>query len=314
MLMNCSGPLYFAKAVPALPEGDLARTIQLFPPGVHETVVATKDGTKVAMRMIIDAAGAEAIEADRAAYQAEADAGAGDAPFLDFNHEDREASAWPKRVFWAGDDPIDGGIRAEVEWSAAGEAAVVGKTFRRFSPAFFADKASGRLTGAPVNMGGLVNRAAFRRIAPLFAKESEITNEPSIMNESDIAALQSELASLKEENDKLKAELEGLARKDAENVVAAAAKDGRIPAAPEFQAKWVDRIVADKSAVELLLGLPVKVPTQTEFVAKAVETPEAEKPEALLAKFNALPRDEKPAFFAKHSEAIVAAREAHLGR
>jgi hypothetical protein len=58
------------------------------------------------MTLTIDEATAAVLEASRASYQAKADAGEGDAPYLDFNHDDREASAWPKRIFWAGSDPI----------------------------------------------------------------------------------------------------------------------------------------------------------------------------------------------------------------
>jgi hypothetical protein len=59
-----------------------------------------------------------------------------DRPFFDFNHEDREASAWPTEFYWAGDDPQTGGVRARLEWSDAGKRAVEGRTFRRFSPTF----------------------------------------------------------------------------------------------------------------------------------------------------------------------------------
>jgi 23S rRNA (uracil1939-C5)-methyltransferase/tRNA (uracil-5-)-methyltransferase len=68
-----------------------------------------------------------------------------DRPFFDFNHEDREASAWPTEFYWAGDDPQSGGVRARLEWSDAGKRAVDGRTFRRFSPTFHLD-ASGHVT------------------------------------------------------------------------------------------------------------------------------------------------------------------------
>jgi len=45
------------------------------------------------------------LEASRASHQSAADAGNGDAPYLDFNHSDNEASAWVKSIFWGGDDP-----------------------------------------------------------------------------------------------------------------------------------------------------------------------------------------------------------------
>lgn len=292
-----------------------SNTIQIFPPGMQDATVSTRDGKLVPLRLAIDSAAADVLEAARAGHQAKAAAGDGDAPFFDFNHEDREASAWPIRIFWAGDDPLEGGIRAEVAWTAAGQAAVAGKTFRRFSPAFHADPKSGRITGAPVNMGGLVNRAAFRAIQPLFAKQAEDQTEKTIMNEPDPTDAQgAEITSLKEEIAQLRAELAGLKKAEAEAVVAAAAKDGRIPAAPEFQAKWVASILADPNAADLLASLPARPPEKTEFKAKAAETtpPESETPETLLAKFHELPREQKDAFFAAHSAEIIAAREAAL--
>ena len=133
-------------------------SVQMFPPGRQVVTPSRADGgTPQELELTIDARTAADLEAVRSSLQAKADAGEGDAPYFDFNHEDGEASAWPKSIFWAGEDPPTGGVRAIVEWSSAGDAAVQGKTYRRFSPAFYAHE--GRITGAPVNMGGLVNRA-----------------------------------------------------------------------------------------------------------------------------------------------------------
>lgn len=96
--------------------------------------------------------------------------GEGDHPYFDFNHDDKEASAHPKAVRWAGDDPRQGGIRAQVDWTGAGKRAVLGRDFRRFSPSFYVDE-KGEITGIPVNAGGLVNRAAFRRISPVHVEK-----------------------------------------------------------------------------------------------------------------------------------------------
>lgn len=248
-------------------------TVQMFPPGKQTVTPASADPKKkpAPMELLIDEQTAEVLESARAAYQAKADAGEGDAPFLDFNHDDREASAWVKRIFWAGDDPLLGGVRAEVEWSSAGEEARTGKTFRRFSPAFFAKE--GRITGAPINMGGLVNRAAFTAIAPFFAKDETIpeeTTDPDPMKTpEEIAALEAELESTKSELDVLKAKYTEMEAKldeqlvkakaaeeeRAKAVVAKAAKDGRIPAGEEIQSKWTAAIVADPKSEELLLAM-----------------------------------------------------------
>jgi hypothetical protein len=308
--------LYFARAAAEL---QAAGTIQLFPPGAQEVVVSTKEGKAVPLSLVIDADAAATLEAARAEHQARADANEGDAPFFDFNHEDREAAAWPKRIFWAGDDAREGGIRAEVEWTGAGEAAVQGKTFRRFSPAFHAE--GGRITGAPVNMGGLVNRAAFQRIQPLFAKQAADDPKPDetekTMNTEEQAALVAENTELKAKLQTLGDELQAMKKAEAETLVANAAKEGRIPAAPEFQAKWVASILADPNAKELLASLPAKAPAKTEFTGKqpGVSDADAELVKdaaALLAKYESLGRDERTVFFASHRKELIAARDAKL--
>jgi hypothetical protein len=265
------------------------------------------------MTLVIDEATAAVLETSRATYQAKADAGEGDAPYLDFNHEDREASAWPKRIYWAGEDPRTGGIRAEVEWTSAGNEAVAGKLFRRFSPAFFA--ADGKVTGAPVNMGGLVNRAAFTRIQPLFAK-SPNHETPSLnktMTDTEIPALQSEIAALKATIADLQAKLgesttalQARAQKDAQDTVALCAKEGRIAAAPDVQAKWVAALVENPASKELLLAMAPNPALATLVKAKAADA--EQDPKALLAKFEALPREEQHAFFRANKAALITAR------
>ena len=156
----------------ALAEGSTLPTdIQYMPPGRHR-IRASQGGKPVSVEVAVSAATAAVLQTFLAAKMTAAAEGREDRPFFDFNHEDREASAWPTEFYWAGDDPQTGGVRARIEWSDAGKRAVEGRTFRRFSPTFHLD-ASGHVTGSEINMGGLVNRAAFKRIAPLFASEIE---------------------------------------------------------------------------------------------------------------------------------------------
>lgn len=299
--------LYFARAAAELSGSD----IQIFPPGDQVVTPSPADGSEAKeMTLVIDEETAAILEAARASYQAKADSGEGDAPYLDFNHDDREAAAWPKRIFWAGSDPNTGGVRAEVEWSSAGDEAVKGKTFRRFSPAFYAK--DGRVTGAPINMGGLVNRAAFTRIQPLFAKQPEALPEPNdIMTPEQIAALQAENATLKTTVTELEgkvgeftATLQAHAKADAEATVALAAKEGRIAAAPEVQTKWVGALLSNPESKELLLAMAPNPALVTVVKAKSADQVIVEDAVALLAKFEALPRDEQPAFFRANKAAL----------
>jgi hypothetical protein len=307
--------LYFARAAAELSGSDL----QIFPPGAQVVSPTPASGGEAKeMTLTIDEATAAVLEASRASYQAKADAGEGDAPYLDFNHDDREASAWPKRIFWAGSDPKTGGVRAEVEWSSAGQEAVSGKTFRRFSPAFYA--ADGKVTGAPVNMGGLVNRAAFTKIQPLFAKENPETrnqnpDKTTTMNEEEITALKAENTALKEQLAELQAmsgkkdeALQAHAKADATAIVALAAKEGRIAPAAEVQEKWVASLLANPESKELLLAMAPHPALVTVVKAKSADQTLVEDAAALLAKFEALPRNEQPAFYATHREALTSLR------
>jgi L-amino acid N-acyltransferase YncA len=286
-------------------------SIQLFPPGQHDVIVTNAKGEPVPLSVAITEATAATLEAVRARYQAESDAGTGDAPYLDLNHDDREASAWVKAIHWAGEDPQTGGVRATVELTDAGRAAITGRTYRRVSPSFHADK-DGKITGAPANMGGFVNRAAFRTIAPLFAKET--THDTTTMTPDEITALQAENTALKTELETLRTELTAMQKTDAEALVASAVKDGRLAGDETLQAKWVSSLLASPDSKTLLASLPVnpllqaKLPAQKrESQAADTDTP-AETPEVLLAKFEALPRDEKNAFFATHRAALTSLR------
>jgi phage I-like protein len=305
--------LHLAKSS-SLASGD--GSVQMFPPGRQVVTPSRADGEEPEeLELVIDEKTAHDLEAVRSALQAKADAGEGDAPYFDFNHGDGEASAWPKRIYWAGDDPLLGGVRAEVEWTAAGDAAVQGKTYRRFSPAFYAHE--GRITGAPVNMGGLVNRAAFTRIQSLFAKENLNSQNSTLkpeatMTQEEITALQEENASLKNQLAELQASVDGMKKKDAEATVEQAAKEGRIGTDPVLKAKWVDSITKDAAAKDLLLAMAPNPALTAKITDNSKDISPDETPEKLLAKFNELPRTEREAFFAKHRPALIAARDATL--
>ena len=153
--------------------------LQYMPPGTHR-INASRGGKPVSLDITVNSSTAETLNKFLQEQLTKATEGNDDRPFFDFNHEDREAAAWPTEFYWAGDDPLAGGVRAKVEWSGAGKKAVTEKTFRRFSPTFVPDEA-GHVIGSETNMGGLVNRAAFKTIAPLFAKSETLeVNAPSL--------------------------------------------------------------------------------------------------------------------------------------
>lgn len=103
--------------------------LQYMPPGTHR-INARRAGQPVSLDITVDPGTAETLNAFLQAQIAKAADGSDDRPFFDFNHEDREAAAWPIEFYWAGNDPITGGVRAKVEWSGAGKTAIEQKTFR----------------------------------------------------------------------------------------------------------------------------------------------------------------------------------------
>ena len=255
----------------------LPADIQYMPPGRHR-IRASQGGKPVSVEVAVSAATAAVLQSFLAAKMTAAAEGREDRPFFDFNHEDREASAWPTEFYWAGDDPQTGGVRARLEWSDAGKRAVEGRTFRRFSPTFHLD-AAGHVTGSEINMGGLVNRAAFKRIAPLFAAAPvDTATEPmpmqtlistlrslslveaSATEEADLVTQVSRsVSALKSQVSDLQASLTTQARQRAEALVDAAVRAGRLSAKDtDARGFWVDAILRDEAkAVKALDALTI---------------------------------------------------------
>jgi hypothetical protein len=169
---------------PLITEGaPIPEDIQWMPPGRHTIVPFVNDEAQE-MSITVDAALAEAATSDFAALRTRAAAGQGDAPYLDFRHLDQEASAEVLDLYWAGEDPKRGGIRAKVKWSAAGRAALEGRSFRRFSPRWLMDPDTLGFIGVDANLGGLVNKAAFQTIQPVIARRGDL-NQPTAMTDAD---------------------------------------------------------------------------------------------------------------------------------
>jgi Mu-like prophage I protein len=112
------------------------------------------DGEGFLGTVLCDAQGAADIQASYEEARA-----SGLRVWLDFNHEDNEASADIRGFRF---DPARG-IVAQVEWTKVGASALADKTYYSFSPAFLIDRESKR----PVSLiqghaaGGLVNAPAF---------------------------------------------------------------------------------------------------------------------------------------------------------
>jgi hypothetical protein len=179
----------------------LTEDIQWMPPG-EAKITPFVDGQAKTITIKVDERVADVVAREVEAMRTEATARKGDFPYLDFNHEDGEASAEVLSLYWAGSDPVTGGIRARVKWTQAGRAALEGRSYRRFSPQWLANPETGDVVGVSENLGGLVNRAAFRTIQPVIAKRGGQTKDTEMTIEELNAAI---AAGLKPVTDRLTA-------------------------------------------------------------------------------------------------------------
>lgn len=174
----CSAQGQISVLLPATDE--LPDNIQWCPPGNISCRPLLTDKTGTQRRQLLNFQAtpdlAQMFNEQLQDLRADAKDGSGDEPYMDFNHEDRERSAEVTELYWGGDDPIKGGIRARVIWSAAGKAAVLGRNYRRFSPQWGLDKNTLEPICIESNLGGLVNRAAITNIAPVIAKGDSAAN------------------------------------------------------------------------------------------------------------------------------------------
>jgi hypothetical protein len=265
--------------------GTVPNDIQWMPPGEHQ-ITALKSGEPVTLTVRVHAGTAERMNRLLQDLRAKAAAGAGDYPYFDFNHDDGEASGRPLEFYWAGDDLKTGGVRAKAEWSDRTQQSLSGKVpgFRRFSPSFTVD-AAGEVTGAPLNMGGLVNRAAFKTIQPIVAggtappgdanqrkanmdtaeklaadlaaanqRITELQTQLSKAQSEDlIKAKDGEITTLKAKITTLEGQVSAGAKASAKAIVDAAVKAGKLaPQNTTIQEKWINAIAADPSLAETL--------------------------------------------------------------
>ncbi|HMJ91185.1 MAG TPA: hypothetical protein VK530_15285, partial [Candidatus Acidoferrum sp.] len=141
--MNIAVIAHLAGTLPGLAlNGDqLPAEIQWMPAGKHKLTALNKaTGEPLPLNDIeVNEAVAKLVASQLQYLRAQAAAGLGDLPFIDFNHEDGAASGHPTEFSWGGTDPKTGGIRAKMEWTGSGKTALLGKDYRRFSPEFAVD-------------------------------------------------------------------------------------------------------------------------------------------------------------------------------
>ena len=189
--------------LPAAGTGD-EFDLQWMPPG-RQTPCCFVEGQPRDLEFTVKPEHATAFNAQLQRLRSTAAAGQGDTPYIDFNHEDGRASGRPTEFYWGGEDPKKGGIRLKGKWTASGRQAVTGDApeFTRFSPEWYFDEDSEPLA-IGINLGGLVNRAAFQQIASVKAgaanhnTKTEMTKEEfSALLTDALKPINSEIAALK---------------------------------------------------------------------------------------------------------------------
>lgn len=192
-------------------------SVEFFPPGKH-TIVAEKNGKPFQATLTVDESTVERLNNILLPALEAAKAGAASRPFIDFDHDAKEAAAIPVRFFW------DNGVRLEIEWTAAGKASLAGRNHSYFSPTFYLD-AKGHVSGIPAigPIGGLVNTPAFQTIERLAASN---LNHKFTMEEID--KVKASLAQATSYNQEIKAQL-------------------------KEQSETVEKLKADKAALEASL-------------------------------------------------------------
>jgi hypothetical protein len=159
-------------------QGGPPENIQWAPPGKH-SIRASRGNEPVDMDVMVEAEAVEAL--NRSLEKIKGD---GFEPYIDFNHDDKEASGWVESFHWGGEDPTTGGIRAKIKWSKEGAAKLEGGAYKRFSPTFLTDS-KGKIIGTTPNAGGLVNRPAFRQIASVMQASETDQNHLLFVSASD---------------------------------------------------------------------------------------------------------------------------------
>jgi hypothetical protein len=271
----------FATSAPMLlPEGDGPEyDIQWMPPGYQEPVCFV-NGEPRQLKFTCQAKHAEIFNKMLQRLLNTAKAGGGDRPFTDYNHEDGAASSRPTKFYWGGEDPQTGGIRLVGKWTAKAREGIRDGEWDRFSPEWEFDPKTEDPIGLNVNLGGLVNRAAFKTIARVVAKDGSASTDNNIDNMTREEFQQLLADGLKPINEKIVA-LEakaGSAQSAAASTAQAAAADDKITKLITDALKPVtDKLTAFETGQQNTLKAQAKAAVQV-HVQRGAIAPEEKTP------------------------------------
>ena len=246
---------------------------EYMPAGSH-TISCSVNGKPKEITVVCDESTAELFQKSLDAVNAAYDRGEMSRPFIDFDHEEGEAAAFPKRFFWRD------GLRLEVEWTESGRRAVEERRYNYCSPQFFFDPETGALQGVayPGAIGALVNVPAFQCIRKISAKLTQ-TKDNDMSDDKDkqpaddkTAELEKQLKAKDDEISALKAQLED-GKKDDE-VAALKAKLADLEQAKkdaEDKAACARKSAVEAKVDELVKCGRIKADARDEVVAAALQ-------------------------------------------
>ncbi|TXH52746.1 MAG: hypothetical protein E6Q97_15115 [Desulfurellales bacterium] len=270
-------------------EWPLPSSLEWMPSGQH-VVNAALDGKPAEIKCECTEADAQRLNAQLQEQLSLAADGKASRPFIDFDHEGKEAAAIPVEFYW------QDGIRLKVEWTAEGSEALRGRVYSYFSPEFILGD-DGHPSSLPEvgPIGALVNTPAFQDIERLAASrktpegsaskhkeptmeklmgalvEAKLIPSAKLDDETATASIKANLAKCAEdqkaqvdEKDKMIAELTAkvsaleataaeAAKAAANAMVDEAVKCGRIKDDATLKAKWVESILRDRDGAKAML-------------------------------------------------------------
>lgn len=268
----------FAVAIPETPEGEF-----MFMPGGVHTCDLKRAGKPLTVVVNVEKSAVTALNRQLQVVNSRSPQKA----FMDFDHEKKAASFWPKDFAWR-EQPAPG-IYVHGEWSGPGKAALEGKSYRAFSPVFHVDNPTRSSEANPAKIicepeaalvfGALVNNPAFEKIQPLFAaRAAETAGAPSAeTHNQEIKEMKKTIAELQAAKTNLENDIKSLeAKKEKSELESAQLEAKRTELRntqleirnTELEAKQHDRQVTDaKSAVERAVKRGALAPKATELQA-----------------------------------------------
>jgi hypothetical protein len=270
----------------SVPDGDAPQVDwQWMPPGYQEPVCFV-NGEPRQLKFTASAKHAELFDLQLQHLLARARSGAGDKPFTDYDHQDAAASSRPVKIYWAGDDPRTGGIRLVTKPTAKAREAIRDGEWDRFSPSWDFDPDTEEPIAISTNLGGLVNKAAFKTIAPVVAKNAGAANQQQqdTMDKNEIASAVAEgMKPFETRIAALEANAKAPATPTAAATAQAAAADEKLTQIITGALKpLTDKVAAFETAQATALTAQAKAAVQ-KHVDRGAIAPEEKMPDGTLA-------------------------------